>query len=82
MEEFQTTSFYSPKKTYTAHMSAHTVSNLKKKAYLSFYSQPKVIWHMIRSIKSKNHLGNIIKRIYYILKEGLFGPKITDWTNQ
>lgn len=82
MEEFQTTSFYSPKTAYTPHISAKTISNLKKRAYLSFYSKPRVIWHMARSIKSKNHLSNILKRIYYILKEGLFGPQITDWTAQ
>lgn len=81
-EEFQTTSFYSPKKAYTPHMSAQTISNLKKRAYLSFYSQPTVMWHMLSSIKSRNHMSNILKRIYYILKEGLFGPQITDWTAQ
>lgn len=82
MEDFQNTSFYSPKVSYTPHMTATQISSLKKKAYLSFYSQPNVIWHMATSIKSWNHMSNILKRIYYILKEGLFGPSITDWTNQ
>lgn len=82
MEEFQKTSFYSPNRSYTPYMTAKQVSNLKKRAYLTFYSQPKVIYHMARSIKSWNHLKNIIKRVYYILKEGIFGPQITDWGNQ
>ncbi len=81
MEDFQTTSFYSPKVSYTSYMTSSQISRLKKRAYLSFYSQPRVIWHMANSIKSWNHMSNILKRIYYILKEGLFGPKITDWSN-
>jgi radical SAM superfamily enzyme YgiQ (UPF0313 family) len=82
MEEYQTTSFYSPNHSYTSHLSAAQVSSLKKRAYLSFYSQPRVIWKMMRSIKSTNHLYNILRRIFYILKEGLVGPRITDWSNQ
>lgn len=49
--------------------SASTMSHLKRKAYLKFYTQPRVIRSLVRDLRSPAQFGRMVARAYGLLTE-------------